>query len=108
MTEIGVLYRSHRMRLIYKYIINYINNVMHDLTLLVDDRAWEWIEHNRGDMSPEEFASQLLMIHISDAQAADISARLHGHIIEKLDELERRIEQLNTNLRRKEARIHSR
>jgi hypothetical protein len=81
---------------------------MHHLTLLIDDKALEWIEHNRGDLSPEEFTSRLLKIHISDAKAADISARLHGHIIEKLDELERRIEHLNESLRREEARIHSR
>jgi len=81
---------------------------MHDLTLLIDDRAMEWMEHNRGDISLEEFASRLLKIHISDAKAADISARLHRHIIEKLDELEARIEQLNDSLRREEARIHSR
>jgi len=81
---------------------------MHDLTLLVDDRALEWIEHNRGDLSPEEFASQQLKIHISDVTARDISARLHGHIIEKLEDLERRIEQMNDNLRREETRIHSR
>ncbi len=96
------------MRLIYKYIIKYNNTVMHDLTLLIDDMALDWIEHNRGDMSPEEFASRLLKIHISDAKAADISSRLHGHIIEKLDELESHIEQLNESLRREEARIHSR
>ena len=81
---------------------------MHDLTLLIDDRAMEWIEHNRGDMSPEEFASRLLKIHISEAKAADISARLHEHIIEKLDEMERRFERLNESLRREESRIHSR
>jgi hypothetical protein len=81
---------------------------MHDLTLLIDDGAREWIEHNRGDLSPEEFAAQIFKIHVSDAKAADISARLHGHIIEKLDELERRIERLNDSLRHEEARIHSR
>jgi hypothetical protein len=81
---------------------------MHDLTLLIDDRALEWIERNRGDLSPEEFASQQLKIHISDAKAMEVSARLHGHIIEKLDNLERRIEQMNDILRREETRIHSR
>ncbi len=81
---------------------------MHEMTLLIDDRALEWIEHNRGNMSPEEFASRQLNIHISDAKAADISTRLHGHIIEKLDKLEHRIEQMNESLRREEARIHSR
>lgn len=81
---------------------------MHELTLRIDDRTLEWIERNRGDMSIEEFAAYAIGEHVSDATAANASARLHEHIIGRLDELEQRIERLHESLRHEEARIHSR
>lgn len=80
---------------------------MHELTLRIDDRTLEWIERNRGDMSIEEFAAYAIGEHVLAATAANASARLHEHIIGRLDELEQRIERLNESLRHEEARIHS-
>ncbi len=81
---------------------------MHEVTLRIDEKTLEWIERHRGDMSIEEYAAYALSEYVAAANTANASARLHEHIIGRLDEMEQHIERLRESLRQEEARIHSR
>lgn len=78
---------------------------MHELTLRVDDRTMQWLERNRGKTDAGEFASAALEEHIRSCK--EKTAVLHKDMLERLEDLERRIQRLNVSLKREHEAIRS-
>ncbi|HMK47205.1 MAG TPA: hypothetical protein VK436_11320 [Methanocella sp.] len=75
---------------------------MRVLMVRVDERVSEWIERNRGHMSPEDYAGRTLSeyMDIDDEKGAALRfARAHEDMSERLEELQQRIRRLDESLK---------
>jgi len=75
--------------------------IMRVLTIKVDEQVSEWIERNRGNMSPEDYAGRVLSeyIGIDEKGTALRFAMAHEDMAERLEELQQRIRRLDESLK---------